>query len=163
MRRTGLFLLIAFVLAAAVVVVRWWLTPPPVVTERPPAPVPEKRKSPLQADAEGLYVPGYSFTVERFRFAGLSLRPEPYVTLTQATTGTNQEMGCDQALIRAETVHLRCDYAQVGTVTIDGRFLTRMATTRLDTPVLSAVVTVRAPGGEVLYRARDSFVWHPAE
>ncbi len=35
---------------------------------------------------------------------------------------------------------------------------TGLATTLLDTPVVSAVVTVHAPSGEV-YSARDSFVW----
>jgi hypothetical protein len=51
----------------------------------------------------------------------------------------------------------------VGTVTIDGKFLTRLATTSLDTAVLSAVVTVRSGSGEILYSARDSFVWHPGD
>jgi hypothetical protein len=51
----------------------------------------------------------------------------------------------------------------VGIVTIDGKFLTRLATTSLDTPVLSAVVTVRSASGEIVYSARDSFVWHPGQ
>ena len=162
MRRIGLILLIALGVAVVAVAVLLWLTPPPPVVERPPAPVKEKPKSALQADAEGYYVPGYSFTVERLRFTGLTLRPEPFVTL-ETSGGSKQEMGCDQAVIRAETVHLRCDYSQVGTVTIDGRFLTRLVTTRLDAPVLSAFVTVRSTSSEILYRARDSFVWHPVE
>jgi hypothetical protein len=59
------------------------------------------------------------------------------------------------------SIHLRCESPLVGIVTIEGRFLTRLATNRLDTPVVSAVVTVRSERGEVLYSARDSFVWQP--
>jgi hypothetical protein len=48
-------------------------------------------------------------------------------------------------------------------MTIEGRFLTRFATTSLATPVLSADLTVRNARGEMLYRARDSFVWRPPD
>src|SRR5205823_15010006 len=107
--------------------------------------------------------PGYRVTVERFRFGRLSFCPEAYVAMTRSATGTDQERGCDETLIRADTVHRRCDYSRVGIITIDGKFLTRLVTTRFDAPVLAAVVAVRTPSGEILYRARDSFVWHPAE
>jgi len=166
MRRTRLLLLLVLLavgLALALVALRRLRAPAPTITKPPPAPVPEARKPPLQADAEGYYVPGYSFTVDRFRFVRLSLRPEAFITIAQTATGTDQEMGCDEALIRADTVHLRCDYSRVGTITIDGKFLTRLAATRLDAAVLSAVVAVRTPSGEILYRARDSFEWHPPE
>ena len=163
MPRTRRLLLVALGLAAAFLVVRRLRTPTPTITEQRPPPAVEPRRPPLQADAEGYYVPGYSFTVGRFRFTGFSLRPEALVTFAQATSGTEQPAACLEALIRAETVHLRCDHPQVGSVVIDGKFLTRFATTRLDTPVLSAVVTVRARSGEILYSARDSFVWHPRE
>jgi hypothetical protein len=66
-----------------------------------------------------------------------------------------------QARISATAFHLRCDDPQLGSVTIDGRFLTRFVTTRLDAPVVSAVVTVRDGAGEVLYKAQDSFEWRP--
>ena len=46
---------------------------------------------------------------------------------------------------------------------IDGRFLNRHATTRSDVSVVSAVVTVRSGSGEVLYKARDRFEWHPGK
>jgi hypothetical protein len=108
-------------------------------------------------------VPGYAFTVNRFRFTGFSLRPDAFVTFAQTTGGAEQQLGCVEAVIRTETVRLRCDDPQVGTVTIDGKFLTRLVTRRLDAAVLSAVVTVRSGSGEILYRARDSFVWHPRE
>ncbi len=72
-------------------------------------------------------------------------------------------MPCFEAQITAQNVHLRCDDPKVGTVTIDGKFLTRLVTNRLDAAVVSAVVTVRTGSGEILYRARDSFQWHPAE
>ncbi len=101
--------------------------------------------------------------MNRFRFTGFSLRPEALVSFAQTTAGIDQPAACFEALIRADTVHLRCDYPQVGTVTIDGKFLTRLATNSLDTAVLSAVVTVRAASGEILYSARDSFVWHPGD
>jgi hypothetical protein len=57
-------------------------------------------------------------------------------------------------------VYVRCDVERVGTVTIDGRFTLRYATSRLDAGVLSASITVTNPRGEVIYRGRDSFRWH---
>src|SRR2546430_6697091 len=83
------------------------------------------------------------------------------VTFAQRTSGVEQPAPCLEATISAVTIHLRCDYPQVGIVTIEGRFLTRLATNRLDSPAVSAVVTVRTGSGEVLYSARDSFVWNP--
>ena len=80
------------------------------------------------------------------------------VTFAQTGSGAEEVAGCLEATITAVSIHLRCESPEVGTVTIEGRFLTRVATTRLDAPVVSAVVTVHAPSGEV-YSARDSFVW----
>src|SRR2546430_774470 len=154
MRRHRLLLLLTFGLAGAILVVLRLRTPRATIAERPlPPPVVEPRKSPLQADAEGDYVPGYPFTVNGFRFTGFSLRPEALVTFAQTT------VACFEAKITAQSVHLRCDDPQVGTVIIDGRFLTRLANTQLDAAVLSAVVTVRTASGEILYSARDSFRW----
>jgi hypothetical protein len=161
MRRTRLFLIFALGLAVAFVVVRRLLTPTPAaIPESRPAPVVERPKPPLQADAVGSYVPGYSFAVNGFRFTGFSLRPEALVTFA-SSAGSEQPMGCLEAQVRVDTVHLRCEDRDFGTVTIDGKFLTRLVTTRLDAPVLSAIVTVRSTNGEILYRARDSFVWRP--
>lgn len=162
MRRTRLLFLLALVVAGAILVVLWLRTPSPVAEQPAPPPVVERPKRPLQADAEGRYVPGYPFTLSRYRFAGFTLRPEAFVTFAQAGGG-RAELACSEARINAGTVHLRCDDPQVGTVTIDGRFLTRFVTDRLDAPVLSAVVTVRDGNGEVLYRAQDSFEWHPSD
>ena len=117
----------------------------------------------MQSDAEGYYVPGYQFTVNGYRFTGFSLHPEALVTFARTEVGTGYPSGCVEARINATSVHLRCDYPQVGSVVIDGRFLTRLATTRLDAAVVSALVTVRSGSGEVLYNARDSFVWHPGD
>jgi hypothetical protein len=162
MRRNRLLLLLALGLAGAILVVlRLPTAKPPVAEQRLPPPVVQPRKSPLQADAEGYYAPGYPFTVNRFRFTGFSLRPEALVTFAQTTGGSEQPLACVEAMIRADTVHLRCDDPQLGTVTIDGKFLTRFVTNRLDAAVVSAVVTVRDGSGEILYRARDSFEWHP--
>ena len=164
MRRSRVLLAIGLGLVAGAAVVLLRRAPPPTTAERRPAtPAVQPRKLALQADAEGSYVPGYEFTLNRFRFTGFSLRPEALVTFTQTTGGPEQAMACLETLIRADTVHLRCDDPQVGTVTIDGRFLTRLATNRLDTAILSAIVTVRSGSGEILYRARDSFRWHPAD
>jgi len=158
MRRNRLLLLLALGLAAAILVVRRLRTPSsPIAEQRLPPPVVGPPKRPLQADAEGYYVPGYSFTVNGFRFTGFSLRPEALVTFAQTT------VACLEAQISAQSVHLRCDDPQLGTVTIDGKFVTRFVTDRLDAAVLSAVVTVRAGNGETLYRARDSFEWHPRD
>lgn len=162
-RRRWLLVLAALVLVAAVLFVVLLLTPTPTVVEQPaPPPVAKPPARPLQADAEGTYVPGYSFTVNRYRFTGFSLRPDPYVTFVTAG-GAEQALACTEAVIKPEVVHLKCDDPQVGTVTIDGRFLTRVATERLDIAVLSAVVTVRTGSGQVVYSARDSFQWHPAD
>jgi hypothetical protein len=156
--------LLALGLVGASLVVFVLLTPIPPPAEKPvPPPAVERPKQPLQADAEGSYVPGYRFTVDRFRFTGFSLRPEALVTFAQSSSGTQEPVPCLEAQIRADAFHLRCDDQQIGTVTIDGRFLTRFVTKRLDAPVVSAVVTVRAGSGDILYRARDSFEWHPNE
>jgi len=156
MRRNRLLLLLALGVAGAILVVLRLPTPrSPIAEPRSPPPVVESRKPPLQADAEGYYVPGYPFTVNGFRFTGFSLRPEALVTFGQTT------VACIDAKISAQDLHLRCDDPQLGTVTIDGKFLTRLVTSRLDAAVVSAVVTVRDATGEILYRARDSFEWHP--
>src|SRR2546425_13196324 len=127
MRRNRRLLLLALGLAGAVLVVRRLRTPSAPMAEQPlPPPVVEPSKSPLQADAEGYYVPGYPFTVNGFRFTGFSLRPEALVTFAQTT------VACLEAQISAQNVHLRCDDPQVGTVIIDGRFLTRLASSRPD-------------------------------
>ncbi|HMG17689.1 MAG TPA: hypothetical protein VK573_03105 [Gemmatimonadales bacterium] len=83
------------------------------MTEQPKAPVARPQR-PLQADAEGYYEPGYRFTLSGVRFTRLTLRPEPFVTFTR--TGTKQEAGCLDAVIRADVVQLRCDVDRVGTV-----------------------------------------------
>ncbi len=158
MRRHRLLLLLAIGLAGAFLLVLRPRTPRSTIPERRlPPPVVKPREPPLQADAEGYYVPGYLFTVNGFQFTGFSLRPEPLVTFAQTT------VACFEARISPQNVHLRCDDPQVGTVTIDGRFLTRFASNQLDAAVLSAVVTVRAGSGEILYSARDSFRWHPRD
>jgi hypothetical protein len=46
---------------------------------------------------------------------------------------------------------------------IDGRFVNSIATTHLDAPAISAVLTLQNARGEVLYSARDNFVWRPPE
>src|SRR5213078_4298995 len=158
MRRNRLLLLLALGVAGAILVVLRLPTPrSPIAEPRSPPPVVESRKPPLQADAEGYYVPGYPFTVNGFRFTGFSLRPEALVTFAQTT------VACVEAQISAQNFHLRCDDPQVGTVTSDGRFLTRLASNQLDAAVVSAVVTVRAGSGEILYSARDSFRWQPVD
>jgi len=157
MRRKGLLLLLALVLVGAILVALWLLPPPPPVAEKPAPPPVAKPRTPLQADAEGHYAPGYAFTVSRRRFTGFTLRPEAFVTFGQS--GSEEQVACMQARISPTAFHLRCDDPQLGSITIDGRFLTRFVTTRLDAPVVSAVVTVRDGAGEVLYKAQDSFEW----
>jgi len=161
MPRNRVLLVLALGLAVGVLVVLRLRTPTSIPEQRPPPPAVPRPA--LQADAEGYYVPSYRFAVNRFRFAGFSLRPEAFVIFAQTTAGTEHLAACSEARISANTVHLRCEYAQVGTITIDGNFLTRVATNRRDTAVLSAVVTVRSGSGETLHSARDSFVWHPAD
>ena len=134
--------------------------PPPVVVEQAPAPVAPPPK-PLQADAEGYYEPGYQFTVSDRRFTRLTLRPDPFITFRR--TGTKQEFGCAEATITPQTVRLRCEIERVGIMSIDGRFVSRVATERMDAPAISAVLTVRNLRGEVVYSARDNFVWRPPE
>lgn len=157
MRILRWFLLLILLLAVGFVVWALFFVSAPTVTEQPKAPTALPRA--LQADAEGYYEPGYQFTLSGLRFTRLTLRPETFLTFTR--TGTKYEAGCLEAVIKPDVVQLRCEHDRVGTVIVDGRFLTRFATTRLDTPVLSAFVTVRNQRGETLYRARDSFTWHP--
>jgi hypothetical protein len=141
---------------AAALVIRRFQAPAPVVTEPPQAAPPPSR--PLQSDAEGYYEPAYQFTVSDRRFTRLTLRPDAFVTFSRPRT--RQEAGCEDARIGRDAVHLRCELHGVGMVTIEGRFTSRFVTSRLDTPVLSALITVTTTGGETLYRARDSFYWH---
>lgn len=162
MTRKRLLLLVAVALPVGFFVVRRLLTPGTAIPKRPPLPAAvEPPKPALQADAEGHYVPGYPFSVGRFRFAGFSLRPEALVSFAQSTSRSEQPAPCADATITAVAIRLRCEYPQVGVVTIEGRFLTRVVTNRLDAPVVSAVVTVHTGSGEILYSARDSFVWQP--
>src|SRR6266576_4825070 len=113
MRRHRLLLVLALGLAGALFLV---LRPRPprstTAEQRLPPPVAKPRQSPLQADAEGYYVPGYPFTVNGFRFTGFTLRPEALVTFGQTT------VACTDAKISAQDLHLRCDDRQLGTVTI---------------------------------------------
>ena len=129
---------------------------PPVDTTpvEPPPPPPR----PLQSEVEGYYEPTYKFSVFDRRFTRLTLRPSPSVTF--ARPGTRQEIPCEDARINRDAVYLRCTIEPYGKVTIDGRFPARYATSKLDMPVLSAVITVTNARGEVQYRARDSFYWH---
>ena len=154
-----LVVFLAVGVAIALLVVRWLRTPSAPIPQPPPPPAAVQPHKALQADAEGQYVPGYRFSVGRFRFTGFSLRPEAVVTF--ATSGSEHPVFCQEATINAATVNLRCDDPEVGVVTIRGRFLTRLMTTRLDAPAIAAVVTVRAGSGETLYSAQDSFAWDP--
>ncbi len=135
--------------------------PAPVVTEQP-APPPEPPPPPprpLQSEAEGYYEPSYKFTVSDRRFTRLTLRPQPFVTFSRI--GTRDEVGCADARISPAAVHLRCEFERVGiAVTIEGQFPSRTVTSRLDAPVLDAMVTVTNTRGETLFRARQPFYWH---
>ena len=136
--------------------------PAPVVTqptEAPPPEPPPPPPRPLQSEAEGYYEPSYKFTVSDRRFTRLTLRPQPFVTFSR--TGTRDEVGCADARISPAAVHLRCEFERVGiVVTIEGQFPSRSVTSRLDAPVLNALVTVTNTRGETLFRARESFYWH---
>ncbi len=151
--------ILAVVGAGAIVIMRL-PSPAPVVTEQP-APPPEPPPpppQPLQSEAEGYYEPSYKFTVSDRRFTRLTLRPQPFVTF--ARIGTRQEVECADARISPAAVHLRCEFERVGIVAIDGQFPSRSVTSRLDAPVLSAMVTITNTRGETLFRARESFYWH---
>ena len=162
MSRKSRIILVALGAVAVLLVVLMLVLPPPPPPP-PPAPPPRvEAKRALQSDVEGRYVPGYEFEVNGYRFSGFSLRPEAFVMYASAAGSKDQE-GCSEARISAATVHLRCDFPRQGTLTIDGNFLTRFATSRLDAAVLSAMVTVRTGSGEVVHSARDSFVWHPPD
>ena len=153
--------LLALVGAGALVILRL-PAPPPVVTEQTnaaPQPPPPPPPPPLQSEAEGYYEPSYKFTVSDRRFTRLTLRPQPFVTFSR--TGTRDEVGCADARISPAAVHLRCEFERVGiVVTIEGQFPSRTVTSRLDAPVLDAMVTVTNTRGETLFRARQSFYWH---
>ncbi len=153
--------LLALVGAAAFVIMR--LPAPATVvtqpTESPPPEPPPPPPRPLQSEAEGYYEPSYKFTVSDRRFTRLTLRPQPFVTFSRI--GTRDEVGCADARISPAAVHLRCEFERVGiVVTIEGQFPSRSVTTRLDAPVLDALVTLTNTRGETLFRARQSFYWH---
>jgi len=154
-------ILLAVVGAGAVVILRL-PAPAPVVTqptEAPPPEPPPPPPRPLQSEAEGYYEPSYKFTVSDRRFTRLTLRPQPFVTFSRP--GTRDEVGCADARISPAAVHLRCEFERVGImVTIEGQFPSRSVTSRLDAPVLNAMVTVTNTRGETLFRARQPFYWH---
>ncbi len=121
----------------------------------PPPPPPPR---PLQSEVEGYYEPSYKFSVFDRRFTRLTLRPNPSVRFVRP--GVRQDVACEDSRISQDVVRLRCTLEPYGLVTIEGRFPSRYATSKLDMPVLSAVITVTNTRGEVQYRARDSFYWH---
>jgi len=152
--------LLALVGAGALVIMRL-PAPAPVVTVQPDttAPPPPPPPRPLQSEAEGYYEPSYKFTVSDRRFTRVTLRPEPFVTFSRP--GIRDEVGCADARISPAAVHLRCAFERVGImVTIEGQFPSRSVTSRLDAPVLDAMVTVTNTRGETLFRARQPFYWH---
>jgi len=153
-------IVLALVGAGAFVILRLPASAP-VVTEQPapPAEPPPPPSRPLQSEAVGYYEPSYKFTVSDRRFTRLTLRPEAFVTFSR--TGTRDEVGCADARISPAAVHLRCEFERVGImVTIEGQFPSRSVTSRLDAPVLNAMVTVTNTRGETLFRARQPFYWH---
>jgi hypothetical protein len=155
-----LLLVVVVVVVALIIVLILLPSPPPPAPPAPPPPPAVKRpKAALQADAEG-NTPRLCPFGRSFRFTGFSLHPDAVVTFTSA--GTEQVLFCPVATITAATLRLRCDDPAVGVVTIEGKFLRRLVTTNLGAPAISAVVTVRSGGGEVMYSARDSFLWEPA-
>ena len=148
-------------LGAGAIVIMRLPAPAPVVTEQPAPPEepPPPPARPLQAEAEGYYVPSYMFTVSDRRFTRLTLRPEPFVTFSRP--GIRDEVGCADARITPTTAHLRCEFERVGiVVSIDGQFPQRSVTSHLDAPVLNATITVTNTRGETVFRARESFLWH---
>lgn len=157
-RRTIAVVLVVLVLVGAGAVVIVLLpAPAPKIVEQPKAAPPPPPRA-LQSEAEGYYEPSYSFTIGDRQFRRLTLRPQAFLTF--ARYGGRAESGCADARVGQSGVYLRCEVERVGIVTIDGRFMSRYATSRLDAGVLSASITVTNPRGEVLYRARDSFRWH---
>ena len=148
-------------LGAGAIVIMRLPAPAPVVTEQPAPPEepPPPPARPLQAEAEGYYVPSYMFTVSDRRFTRLTLRPEPFVTFSRP--GIRDEVGCADARITAAAAHLRCEFERVGiVVSIEGQFPQRSVTSHLDAPVLNATITVTNTRGETVFRARESFLWH---
>ena len=157
----GVAVVVVLVAVGALAVQRL-ATPTPVAVVQPadttPVAPPPPPPRPLQSEVEGYYEPTYKFTVFDRRFTRLTLRPSPSVTF--ARPGTRQEVPCEDARINRDAVVLRCTIEPYGRITVDGRFPARYATSKLDMPVLSAVITVTNARGEVQYRARDQFYWH---
>jgi len=159
MSHIRLLLPIALVLVLAFLLVLRVADRPPALVQEQPTPIVAPPPGPdLQANAEGYYLPGDKFTVNGFLFADFSLRPDAWVTFARTRDSIEHPSPCTEATINPDTLHLRCTYPRLGVVTIDGNFLTRIATLRSDRPVVSAVVTVTA-GGHTLHRGRDSFIW----
>src|SRR5437879_12502834 len=118
MRRYRVLLLVAFGLAVGLLVVLRPRAPTPTKPQQRPAPPPveEPLKPALQADAEGYYAPGYRFAVNRFRFAGFSLRPEALVNFAQPTAGIVQQEACLDVLMMEHIRYLICVYKHRETV-----------------------------------------------
>jgi hypothetical protein len=130
-------------------------TPPPSQAYSPPRAL----EQPLQSNEEGYYIPSNKFRVTGFQFEGFALHPDPLVLFASVTDSVEHPSSrCDDATISSDTIHLRCLYESLGAVSIDGNFLVKNAIGRMDTAVVSAVVTVRS-NGQVLHQGRDSFIW----
>src|SRR5437879_13230934 len=95
MRRNRVLLLVAAGLAVGLVVVLLPRTPPPAKPVPRPAPAVEKpRQTPLQADAEGYYVPGYRFAVNRLRINSFRLRPASLDRFAMKDSGQEMPLHC---------------------------------------------------------------------
>src|SRR5437773_10055824 len=141
-RKLLLVLLVVVGLAVIAFAVLLVITPAaPIPEPLPSKPAVERRKAALQADAEGQYVPGYHFVVGPLRFTGFRLRPEALVTFAQTGSGAEEVAGCREATITAVSIRLRCESPEVGIVTIEGRFLTRVARPLVEPTAWSAVGT----------------------
>src|SRR2546422_8588373 len=137
-RRLLLVLLLAVGLAGGFLALLY-LTPTPTIPEQPlPPPAVERPKPALQADAEGQYVPGYRFSVGRFRFTGFSLRPEALVTFAQATSRREDAAARLGARISAVNIPLPRKYQPAVIVAIQVRVLRAVRAVLLGTQSLYA-------------------------
>jgi hypothetical protein len=161
MRRTRLIVLILVALAAGGFWVGSRLAEPPVVPGYVPFSTPDPHR--LQADEEGYYIPDDQFTVRAFQFNGFSLRPDPLVIFSKVKDSVEHpSLRCQNVRASGDSLHLVCEYPQLGTVMIDGTFPIREAEDRAPGPRFVGLVTVNRDG-RTLYRKQHSFVFTMGE
>ncbi len=124
-------------------------------------------------DLDGFYFLRDTLSVGGYKIIALALAPRVALIKEDSTGHQDTSRDCAEAIVRPDTVHLRCELPPVGVVTIDGKFLvTRTANGVVYTlgpgqsddavDELSALVTVSRDNTPI-HSARHNFTFRLGE